>query len=214
MVMGVAAIRHPIFARVYPRLARAMDEGGMTEHRKRLLAGLSGAVVEIGAGHGANFPHYPPTVTRVLAVEPEPRLRASARAAAADAPIPVEVLDGVADRLPVADHSVDGAVFCLVLCSVPDPGAALDEAGRAVRPGGQLRVLEHVRADTPGMARVQRLMDATIWPAVAGGCHAGRDTAATIGRTGFTIDRMDRFRFPDVRTPLSSFILAEARSGR
>jgi hypothetical protein len=68
------SVRHPIFASLYPRMASAMDRGGMAEHRATLLAGLTGEVIEIGAGNGANFPHYPPTVTHVLAVEPEPRL--------------------------------------------------------------------------------------------------------------------------------------------
>jgi ubiquinone/menaquinone biosynthesis C-methylase UbiE len=206
-------VRHPVFARLYPRLARAMDEGGLVEHRQQLLAGLSGEVVEIGAGHGANFAHYLPAVTRVRAVEPEPRLRGIARTAAVDAPVPVEVSEGLADELPLADHSMDAAVFCLVLCSVPDPLSALQEARRVLRPGGQLRVLEHVRADSPGMVRVQRLMDATFWPALAGGCHTSRDTAAEIERAGFTIDRLDRFLFPEARTPFSFHILAAAHVG-
>jgi ubiquinone/menaquinone biosynthesis C-methylase UbiE len=212
-VSAVTTVRHPLFARLYPRMARAMDEAGLIEHRRRLLAGLSGEVVEVGAGPGGNFPHYPPEVTRVLAMEPEPRLRAIAQRAVAEAPVPVEVADGLADRLPVADHSMDAAVFCLVLCSVPDPVAALAEARRVLRPGGRLRVLEHGRADGhPVLARVQRLMDATFWPRLAGGCHTGRDTAAAIEQAGFTMDRVERFLFPQARTPFSFHILATAHT--
>lgn len=79
-------------------------------------------------------------------------------------------------------------------------------------PGGQLRVLEHVRADHQGLARVQRLMDATVWPALAGGCHAGRDTVAAIERTQFALDRLDRFLFPQARTLLSFHVLAAAHT--
>ncbi|MHA6632051.1 class I SAM-dependent methyltransferase [Pseudonocardia sichuanensis] len=205
--------RHPVFARLYPRMSRAMDEGGLIEHRRRLLAGSSGEVVEIGAGSGGNFPHYPSTVSRVVAVEPEPRLREVAARAGADAPVEIDVVDGLADRLPVADHSVDVAVFCLVLCSVPDPAAALAEARRVLRPDGQLRVLEHVRADGhPGWSRAQRLLDAMVWPALAGGCHTGRATATAIEHAGFTIERLDRFLFPPAQTPFSFHILATARA--
>jgi ubiquinone/menaquinone biosynthesis C-methylase UbiE len=204
-------VQHPMFARLYPRLARAMDRSGLLEHRRRLLDGLHGEVIEIGAGHGGNFPHYPREVTQVLAVEPEPRLRATARQAATRAPVPVDVADGLADRLPADDDSMDAAMFCLVLCSVPDPAAALAEARRVLRPGGRLRVLEHVRADGhPATERLQRLLDATFWPHVAGGCHSGRDTATEIERAGFTVERLDRFQFPQIRTPFSFHILATA----
>jgi ubiquinone/menaquinone biosynthesis C-methylase UbiE len=105
----------------------------------------------------------------VLAVEPEPRLREIAARAGADAAVDVEVADGLADRLPVADDSMDAAVFCLVLCSVPDPATALAEARRVLRPGGQLRLLEHVRADGhPGWSRAQRLLDATVMAGASG----------------------------------------------
>lgn len=207
----MSRVRHPIFARLYPAMNRAMERRGLAVHRRALLAGLSGAVVEVGAGDGANFAHYPPAVARVVAVEPEPRLRALAEAAARRAPVPVEVTDGLAERLPVPDAGADAVVFALVLCSVPDVAAALAEAARVLRPGGQVRFLEHVRADSPGLVRVQRLMDATFWPRVAGGCHAGRDTAAAIERAGFTIGELHRFLFPEVRTPTSSFIRGTAR---
>lgn len=208
--MNAMTVHHPVFARLYPRMARAMERAGMSGHRAALLAGLTGEVVEIGAGSGANFAHYPATVTRVLAVEPEPHLRKVAQDAARDAPVPVEVVDGLADRLPVDDGGADAVVCSLVLCTVPDQDKALREVRRVLAPGGQLRFLEHVRAGTPGMIRVQRVVDATFWPRLAGGCHTGRDTTGAVERAGFAIDRLDRFRLPDLRTPAADHVLGVA----
>ncbi|MFJ5861792.1 class I SAM-dependent methyltransferase [Pseudarthrobacter sp. NPDC092439] len=207
------AVHHPVFARLYPAMGKAMERGGMDQRRRALLTGLSGEVVEVGAGDGLNFPHYPPTVARVLAVEPEPRLRRLAGEAAKQAPVPVEVVDGLAESLPFADASADAVVVSLVLCSVADQAAALQEIRRVLKPGGQLRFLEHVRADTPGLARVQRVLDATLWPSVAGGCHTGRDTAAAIEDAGFTIESLERYLFPEARTPVSFHILGTATRG-
>jgi len=192
--------RHPIFARVYARVSPVMDAQGAVEHRRALLAGLTGRVLEVGAGNGLNFAHYPPAVTELLALEPEPYLRALAEAAADQAPIPVRVVDGTAAALPAPDGSMDAAVVSLVLCSVPDQALALAELYRVLRPGGQLRFFEHVRADTPALARMQRLAD-LAWPALVGGCHTSRDTLAAITRAGFEITSSRRFRFPDTRLP-------------
>ena len=197
-----AHVSNPVFARIFPRLSQAMEAGGMAARRETLLAGLTGQVIDIGAGTGANFSHYPPAVTRVTAVEPEPRLRQIAAAAARTAPVPVTVTDGVASALPAADASFDAAVVTFVLCTVPDQDAALAEIRRVLKPGGVLCFLEHVRAGTAGLARIQRALDATIWPHLFGGCHLGRDTAMAIQRAGFTIRRLDRFLFPEARTPV------------
>jgi ubiquinone/menaquinone biosynthesis C-methylase UbiE len=162
--------------------------------RDKLLAGLSGRVVEVGAGNGANFRHYPQAVEEVVAVEPEPYLRAKAEQAAREASVPVRVLDAVAGELPVESGSVDGAVASLVLCTIPDAAEALMEIRRVLKPGGDLRFLEHVRSDEPRKARVQRISDRSgIWPLLGGGCHCSRDTLAVIRDAGYDVERVDSF---------------------
>jgi ubiquinone/menaquinone biosynthesis C-methylase UbiE len=205
-------VSHPVFARFFVRTAPAMERGGMGDHRRRLLDGLTGEVIEIGAGSGMNFRHYPPEVTQVLAVEPDPYLRAHAEQAARQAKTPIEVVNGIADALPAADAAFDAAVASLVLCSVPDQHRALQEIRRVLRPAGRLRFLEHVRGRSGALRRVQAVLDKTIWPAFVGGCHAGRDTAAAIRAAGFTIETIDHFRFPDSRLtfPTSPHILGTA----
>src|SRR5439155_26150526 len=100
-----SGVSHPVFARLYPRMQRTAAKRGESAHRVRLLEGLRGRVFEIGAGHGANFEHYPTTVTEVVAVEPEPRLRAEAERAARDAAVPTTVVAAVAERPPLDDRS-------------------------------------------------------------------------------------------------------------
>jgi len=187
--MSAASVHHPLFARFYARVLARNEPAELRAFRDELLAGLSGRVVEVGAGSGANFPHYPPEVTEVVAVEPESYLREQARAAAARAPVRVTVLDGVADALPLADASCDAAVACLVLCTVPDQASALAELRRVLAPGGELRFLEHVRGGSPRMVRAQRFVDRTFWPHAFGGCHTARDTVAAIAAAGFALER-------------------------
>lgn len=208
--MPAHAVKHPLFARLYARLAVHEDKHGNFDNRRELLAGLSGRVVEIGAGTGSNFPHYPDGVTEVIAVEPEPYLRKKAEQAAAGAPVPVRVVDGVADALPLEDESVDAGVASLVLCSVPDQAVALGELRRVIKPGGELRFYEHVVSNRKSHRGVHRAMDATFYPHLTGGCHLTRDTRAAMEEAGFRIQRSRRFPFPPGRFGLPH-ILGNAR---
>jgi ubiquinone/menaquinone biosynthesis C-methylase UbiE len=188
-----AEVRHPIFARFYERLSRLMERD-IGERRDELLAGLSGRVVEIGAGNGMNFRHYPATVDEVTALEPEAYLRRRAEKAASHAPVPVTVRDGVANPLPLEDASFDAAVASLVLCTVPYPSAALGELRRVLKPGAELRFMEHVLARSPRKAHVQERLDRSgVWPRLGGGCHCARDTVWAIQKAGFTIERVREF---------------------
>lgn len=185
--VSTTVVRHPIFARVYHRLSAVMERD-VGEHRGAMLAGLRGRVVEIGAGNGMNFAHYPATVDEVVAVEPEAYLRAKAEQAAYRAPVHVTVRAGVADALPIAAAEFDAAVSSLVLCSVADPGSAVAEMHRVLKPGGELRFMEHVCSEHSGKARVQRFSDRSgLWPRMAGGCHCDRDTVAEITAAGFEV---------------------------
>jgi hypothetical protein len=54
-----ARVSNPVFARIFPRLSQALEAGEIANHRKSLLAALTGQVIDIGAGTGASFGHYP-----------------------------------------------------------------------------------------------------------------------------------------------------------
>ena len=124
----------------------------------------------------------------------------------------IEIVDGVAGRLPVEDGSFDAAVASLVLCSVADQATALAELHRVLRPGGELRFYEHVAADGTLARGAQRVADATFWPRVAGGCHLTRETTAAIDAAGFEIERSRRFNFtPGPPVPPIPHVLGIAR---
>ncbi|WBB60883.1 class I SAM-dependent methyltransferase [Streptomyces sp. WMMC500] len=210
------AVHHPYFARFYARLSVAAEErGGVAELRAELLAGLSGRVVEIGAGNGLNFVHYPAAVSEVVAIEPERHLRQLAAAAALRADVPVDVLPGTAEALPLDDGSCDAAVASLVLCSVADVPRALGELRRVLRPGGELRFYEHGRAEGRAMRAVQRAADRTVWPLLLGGCHSGRDVLGELSAAGFTLGAYRRLRMPEKGppTPASYHVLGTALRG-
>ncbi|WP_246127550.1 class I SAM-dependent methyltransferase [Amycolatopsis rhizosphaerae] len=191
------------------RISEASDRRGSAAHRERMLAGLSGRVIEVGAGNGRNFAHYPSTVVEVVAVEPDPYLRGHAERAAARASVPIRVVDGDAEHLPAEDAEFDAAVFSLVLCSVPDVDSALTEAWRVLRPGGEARFYEHVRDENLLLGGIQDLIT-PLWKRLGGGCHPNRDTETALRRAGFAVDS-ERFAFrPMAWLPPSAHILGTA----
>ncbi|MGW6567587.1 class I SAM-dependent methyltransferase [Streptomyces sp. NPDC054975] len=208
------AVHHPLFARFYARFSVSADtKGGIGALRTELLTGLSGRVIEIGAGNGLNFAHYPGAVSEVVAIEPERHLRQLAAEAALRADVPVDVVPGAAEALPVKSEAFDAAVASLVLCTVRDVPRALAEVRRVLRPGGELRFFEHGVAPSPGMARTQRVLDRTVWPRLFGGCHTGRDPLAAIEAAGFEEVTYRRFVVPEggPRLPSSYCVLGTAR---
>lgn len=209
---GPAALQHPRFARAYARAVVGMNRRGGTEHRRRLLSGLQGSVIEVGAGEGSSFGLYPSTVTDVLAVEPDDYLRglAEQRAASASVTVPVVVVAGSAEHLPAPNAGADAVVCSLVLCSVPDQAKALAEIYRVLRPGGTLAFYEHVRSSRRWIAAVEDAL-APGWQRMAGGCHPNRDTLEAITAAGFQVQDNKRFGFaPRLLTPSVAHILGHA----
>lgn len=188
---------HRLFAALYDRMGRAAERGWLGERRAALLSGARGEVLEIGGGTGANLPHYR-DVERVTIAEPDPFMRAKLWPKLENAHVAVEVSDAGAEALPFADDSFDVVVATLVLCTVPDQGAALQEIRRVLRPGGRLLFIEHVR----GEGRLARWQDRVepLWRRLAAGCHPNRDTVASIEAAGFYIESLERFEPP---VPLS-----------
>jgi ubiquinone/menaquinone biosynthesis C-methylase UbiE len=176
---------HPVFARVWDTLVRM---GGEPErrHRDELVRGLHGLVLEVGAGTGLNLSRYAARV-RVVALEPEPTMARKAAARAREARSPAVVLRGVAEALPFPDGTFEAVVACYVLCSVEDPTRAISELRRVLRPGGQIRVYEHVRSVHPRWARVQDAVT-PVWRRFGCNCHPNRDTAALLRAGGFHVD--------------------------
>lgn len=203
---------HPLCARLYVKQAVTAESKGLADQRRRMLAGLTGDVVEVGAGNGLNVDHYPATVSMVKAFEPEPYLRALAEQAAERAPLLITVEDAVAENLPLATASMDAAVASLVLCSVNDLDKAVAELHRVIRPGGELRFNEHVVAQRSLRRTLQRAADATVWPTLSGGCHLGRDTVTALEGGGFRLEQIEQFEFSvSALDPKKTHVLGTAR---
>jgi ubiquinone/menaquinone biosynthesis C-methylase UbiE len=182
------------FAALYDRMLQGAEEGGLREMRRGLLAQANGRTIDLGAGTGVNLDLFPETVTELIMAEPDPHMLKQLRAKAAGRG-GVEAMRASAQELPFADDSFDTAVFTLVLCTVPDPSAALAEAARVLKPGGKLLFIEHVRSQEAGLARWQdRLKDP--WRFIGDGCRCNRDTVATIEASALKLEQVERGELP------------------
>jgi ubiquinone/menaquinone biosynthesis C-methylase UbiE len=177
----------PGFAQLYDTIMAIPEDRMLGEHRAFLADGLSGRVLEIGVGTGAQFPAYVEhgrEITTLHGIDPDPAMLGRARQRAVDLDMAVDLTDADAESLPFGDDSFDAVVASLVFCTIPDAAAAFDEVARVLAPGGEFRFLEHVRA-TGGIGHLHDLLT-PCWRPVAGGCHLNR-------RTGDMFRRDDRF---------------------
>jgi SAM-dependent methyltransferase len=184
-----------VFTEVYDRGLKAVEEAGLREIRRGVLSSATGRTVDLGAGTGANLPLFPPAVSELVLVEPDPHMLKKLRARTGRGGPPTSVVQAGAESLPFEDASFDTAVFTLVLCTVPDPAAALTEAARVLRPGGKLLFVEHVRSQDAGLARWQDRLERP-WRFLGDGCHCNRDTGATIGASPFEIENLEPGKLP------------------
>lgn len=176
------------FAAMYDRLIAASEHKWLGAARRQMLENLTGRILEIGVGTGANFSCYPPAA-RVTAIEPSPHFLKRARNRIAAAQASIELKEADAQDLPFADDAFDAAVATLVFCSIPDPARALVEVRRVTRPGAVLLMIEHVRAGTPGKRLLLNLWN-PCQKFIAGGCNLNRDTEATVRAAGWRVDEV------------------------
>ena len=200
---------------VVPRLADASLKGHeIGELRARACAPLRGKVLELGFGTGLNLRWYPPQVSGVAAVEPSDvgwRL-SERRRARSEVQVERRGLDG--QHLDEPDESYDAVLSTFTLCTISDPGLALAEVRRVLRPGGVFCFLEHGLSPESGVARWQRRLD-PVQRRVAGGCHLSRDVPAVVEAAGLEVTGLTAryLEGPRVSRPWAYGYLGAARRG-
>jgi ubiquinone/menaquinone biosynthesis C-methylase UbiE len=202
-----------VFAFGYDRFLSASERAGLSDRRRELVSEARGATLDLGAGTGLNFRHYPPAVERLVLLEPSPFMAAKLRERIGREGIgrPVEVVEADGERLPFGEDEFDTVVVTLVLCTIPDPAAALREVARVLRPGGTLLFLEHVRSPDPRLARWQdRLERPWVW--FGNGCHCNRDTLATLRESPLTVERVRDDEIPKTAPLVRPMIVGAARA--
>ena len=167
-----------------------MGQDQLLPYRRRAISGLHGRVLEIGIGSGLNLALYPEAVRQVVGVDPSPELLRRAAQASQGLTPTTEMIEGVAEALPLEDRSVDCVVATWTLCSVSEPEKALAEIRRVLKPDGVFRFVEHGLAPGPRIRRWQRWLT-PVWKHCAGNCHLDRPTADLIETSGFRMERLN-----------------------
>jgi ubiquinone/menaquinone biosynthesis C-methylase UbiE len=183
---------------VPPLVHLSMRNKRLRAHRERVAGAARGRVFDVGIGSGLNLPFYGPQVGEIFGLDPSPWLLARARSNARHTPSPVHLLEGSAERIPLADRSMDTVVLTWTGCSIPDVATALDEMRRVLKPTGRLLFVEHGRAPEPGVARWQDRLN-PFWQRIAGGCRLNRKIDDLLADGGFRIDRLDTGYIPGPR---------------
>ncbi|MEV8533624.1 class I SAM-dependent methyltransferase [Streptomyces sp. NPDC051211] len=172
------------FARYYDAMTQRAEEKWGRPLRTLMFGELTGDILEVGAGSGANLPYFA-KADSLVAVEPASEMRRQLHRRAAEVPLDVEVVDAWAENLPLPDDAFDTVVCTLVLCTVTDLPAALSEIRRVLKPGGQLVFFEHVRS--PGAVGLMQDVLAPLWKRAAGGCHANRRLLTALRDAGYRV---------------------------
>ena len=184
---------------VFPHLLDfVMSSRMFRKPRDRTLAPARGRILEIGFGTGMNLTHYPPTVQRIEAIDPDLDLDRYSLPRIAAASIEVDFHHLDAEHLPFESDRFDTVVSTFTLCSIPDVAHALREIRRVLKPGGQFLFLEHGRSPDPAVARWQDRLNAA-WMPLAGGCHLNRPTRELVADAGLVVGPVQNYYLK--RTP-------------
>lgn len=184
------------FTAWYGYMMRLIDERGLRETWRELLGEAHGRVLDLGTGTGSNLPLFPAAVEELVLAEPDTHMQGVLRRRVSEmGGGAIELVRAPAESLPLEDAGFDCVTCTMVMCTMPDPRAALDEVARVLKPGGKLLFLEHVRSEDPGIARTQDRLERP-WRFIADGCHCNRDSLATIEASPLRVQRVKRGQMP------------------